>query len=291
VLDLYIEKINPANPNQYEVSGQWVDMTLVHETIQVSGADPVELTVRYTRHGPILYDTAEQAAEMRQAWGLELPENFAIAAQWTALQPADIVGAILGFNQAQNWAEFRQAAADFTVPAQNIVYADVDGNIAYQTPGLIPIRQPAHSGQWPVPGWTDEYEWQGYIPFEQLPTALNPERGYIATANNAIVGPDYPYPITREWDLGFRAARIVHLIENAPGPITVEDIQRIHGDNENASASFTLPILLDLPLGPSQNVAIAIDLLANWDARARWAGCPRYLQRFLEAASGPYLPG
>ena len=267
VLDLYIEKINPANPNQYEVNGQWVDMTLVHETIQVSGADPVELTVRYTRHGPIIYDTAEQAADIRQNWGLELPENFAIAIQWTALQPADIVQAILGFDRAQNWDEFRQAAAYFSAPAQNIVYADVDGNIAYQTPGLIPIRQPAHTGQWPVPGWTDEHEWQGFIPFEQLPTALNPERGYIVTANNAIVGPDYPYPITIEWDQGFRAARIVNLIENAPGPITVEYIQGIHGDDNNASAGFILPILLNLPLNPGQNLAIALDLLANWDAQ------------------------
>ena len=105
--------------------------------------------------------------------------------RWTALEPANLFKAIFGYDTAQNWDEFRQAASDFAVPSQNTVFADDDGNIAYQTPGNIPIRQADHSGDYPVPGWTDDYEWQGYIPFDQLPYAYNPPEGYIASANNA----------------------------------------------------------------------------------------------------------
>ncbi|HSB65815.1 MAG TPA: penicillin acylase family protein, partial [Anaerolineales bacterium] len=198
VLDLYIEKINPANPNQYEVNGQWVDMTLVKDIIKVPGAQPVELTVRYTRHGPIVYDNPNSRQEIQDTWGVALPGDFAISMRWTALEPANIFKAIFGFNAAQNWDEFRKAASYFAVPAQNLVFADIDGNIAYQTPGNIPIRLPGQKGDYPVPGWTDEYEWQGYIPFDKLPNAFNPSEGYIVSANNEVVGSRYPYLITDE---------------------------------------------------------------------------------------------
>ncbi len=264
VLDLYIEKTNPDNPNQYEFNGQWLDMDLVQETIQVAGSDPVELTVRYTRHGPIIWDNPDDQKTIQEKWGVDLPANFAISMRWTALEPVNTIKAVLGIDMAQNWDEFRQAAMDFNVPSQNMVFADIDGNIAYQTPGNIPIRLPGHTGEYPVPGWTDEYEWQGYIPFDQLPTTYNPSAGYIATANNAVVDSSYPYSITTEWDYGFRAARIVELIESAPGPIDPAYIQKMHADDYNASATYLLPLLMQLDLQDAHLVEVR-DLLTGWD--------------------------
>lgn len=264
VLDLYIEKINPTNPNQYEVNGQWVDLTLLHETLQVAGSDPVDLTVRYTRHGPVIWDDPEDHAKVQNNWEVELPADFAISMRWTALEPTNLFKAIFGYDKAQNWVEFRQAATDFAVPSQNTVYADVEGNIAYQTPGNIPIRQADHSGEFPVPGWTDNYEWQGYIPFDQLPYAYNPPEGYIASANNAVVGTSYPYLIAKDWDYGFRAARIVQMIETAPGPIDAAYIQKIHGDNYDASAAYMVPLLMQLPLQDEHLVKVR-NILTGWD--------------------------
>jgi penicillin amidase len=263
VLDLYIEKINPANPNQYEVNGQWVDMNVMHETLQVAGSDPVDLTVRYTRHGPVIWDDAKDNAQVQENWGVELPANFAISMRWTALEPTNLFKAIFGYDKAQNWVEFRQAAALFAVPSQNTVYADIEGNIAYQTPGNIPIRKAGHSGDYPVPGWTDDYEWQGYIPFEQLPYAYNPPEGFIASANNAVVGPGYAYNLTAE-DYGYRAARIVQMIETAPSPIDAAYIQKMHSDDYNASATFMVPLLTQLPLQDEHLIEVR-NLLNGWD--------------------------
>ncbi len=264
VLDLYIEKINPDNPNQYEVNGQWVDMTLVQETIQVAGSDPVELTVRYTRHGPVIWDDPDSQQTTQETWGVDLPANFAISMRWTALEPGSIFTAVFGYDRAQNWDEFRQAAAHFFVPSQNMVFADIEGNIGYQTPGNIPIRKPGHVGVYPVPGWTDDYEWQGYIDFDQLPSSYNPPQGYITSANNAVVGVDYPYTITTLWDSGFRAARIVEMIENAPGLIDAAYIQKMHGDNFNASAAYLFPLLLQLNLQDEHLIEVR-DILTGWD--------------------------
>jgi penicillin amidase len=192
VMDLYIEKINPENPDQYEYQGKWVDMDVITEDIQVAGGDIVEQTVRLTRHGPIITDVYG-LGEFADESGIDIPDNFALAVRWTALEPSCVFCAIWKFNKAQNWDEFRTAASGFAVPSQNLVYADIEGNIGYQTPGNIPIRSEGHDGMLPVPGWTGEYEWQGYIPFDELPFVYNPPEGFIVTANNAVVGPEYPY--------------------------------------------------------------------------------------------------
>ena len=203
VMDLYIEKVNPDNPNQYEVNGQWVDMVLREETINVAGGDPVKITVRATRHGPVVSDTYEPLLQTikpvegatpvkpyTEQAGIPLPDPYVVSLRWTALEPGSVFEAIWGFDKAQNWDEFREAARGFEVPAQNLLYADTAGNIAYQMPGKIPVRKNG-DGRLPVPGWTDEYEWTGYIPFEELPYQVNPPSGYIVTANNQV-----PPPIT-----------------------------------------------------------------------------------------------
>lgn len=273
VIDLYIEKINPENLNQYEVNGKWVDMTLVEESIKVAGQDePVQLTVRYTRNGPIISDTYGPLKQERdddepnftQKAGIDLPANYAISMRWTALEPNRVYQAIFDLNRASNWEEFRAGAANFVVPAQNMVYADVEGNIGYQTPGWIPIRNTGHDGSLPVPGWTDDYRWQGYIPFEDLPRTFNPDAGFIVTANNAIIGPEYPYLIATDFDRGYRARRITDMIANAPAPITIEYIQEIHGDNSDLSAEFLVPALMRVDLADEKLTKVR-GLLEGWD--------------------------
>ncbi len=264
VMDLYVEKVNPDNPNQYEVNGQWVDFDTRTETIQVGGGEPVEVTVRSTRHGPVISEIYGLEEFGEQA-GMDLPENFVIALRWTALEPAHIFEAIWGFNKAQDWDDFRDAARSFTVPAQNLLYADVDGNIGYQMPGNVPIRQNG-DGTLPVPGWTDEYEWTSYIPFEELPFVFNPESGYIVTANNQSVPRDYPYMVTTDWDYGFRAERISAMIENAPGPIDTAYVQQMQGDSTSLNAETMVPLLMSLPLDGRAD-EVRQFFLAGWDYR------------------------
>jgi penicillin amidase len=267
VQDLYIEKINPANPDQYEYQGQWIDMEIVREMIHVADGDPVELTVRYTRHGPLIWQ--ESLDELREEVGLDLPETFAIALRWTALEPGTTFQSVWRINRAQNWEEFRDGVSYFDVPSQNMLYADVEGNIGYQTPGRIPIRAAGHTGELPVPGWTGENEWQGFIPFEELPRSFNPPEGYIVTANNAVVGTDYPYLLGTNWDAGFRAQRIVDLIEQAgegaaSPAIDLAYIQQMQGDDRSPMADELLPVVLGLSLDePRLDEAQA--LLADWD--------------------------
>ena len=192
VMDLYIERINPDNPFQYLYDGQWVDMEITTETIEVAGGDPVEVTVRRTHHGPIISDDYAIFEDFTDDAGIPLPDSYAVSLRWTALDtgPA-VMDAALRLDLAQDFEDFRDALRLFEVPAQNIIYADVDGNIGYQSPGKIPIRE-NWDGRLPVPGWRSEFEWAGFIPFDDLPSVYNPDEGYIVTANNPVVDDSYP---------------------------------------------------------------------------------------------------
>lgn len=277
VQDLYIEKVNPDNPNQYEVDGKWVDFETRKETIGVVGGEAVEITVRVTRHGPVISDTygplkdnvdpKSEATPFKDKAGIELPQNYVIALAWTALSPNSPFEAIWGFNRAQNWDEFRAAARMWSVPAQNLLYADVDGNIGYQTPGNIPIRKNG-DGTLPVPGWDSQYDWTGYIPFDELPYVFNPQSGYIVTANNQADPRGYPYLITKDWDYGQRAARIVDMIVNAPGKIDAAYIQSMHGDSKSLNAEALVPVLLSVNLDP-RAASVRDQFLAAWDFQER----------------------
>jgi penicillin amidase len=247
VIDLFIEKINPQNPDQYEYNGNWQDMETITERIEIAGKEPFELKVQITKHGPIITSAYDLESNLEGA-NLEIPEQYAIAIRWPALEPTILLDSILNINRASNWEEFRSAASKFSVPSQNLLYADIYGNIGYQMPGLIPIRPEGNNGKYPVPGWTSEHDWQGYIPFEDLPFAFNPPEGYIVTANNAVVGLEYPYFITDDWAPGLRAQRIVDMLEDAPSPITIDYIQQMQGDNYNLFAEEILPILLSIDL-------------------------------------------
>ena len=274
VQDLYIEKINPQNPNQYEVNGEWVDMELRTEVIEVAGGDPIEVTVRSTRHGPIISGVYEPLEEFDTA-GVDLPDEYAVALRWTGLDVVpSVVGPILGFNTARNFEEFQEAGLLFAAPSQNLLYADAAGNIGYQMPGNIPIRAKG-DGTLPVPGWTDEYEWTGFVPYDELPAVLNPESGYIVTANNAVIDEAYPYLITKDWDYGYRARRIVDLVTSNFG-IGLEDQATIQFDSFDLSADRIIPYIeLSLMSATGRELTSqdldAISELSNWD-RQNFAG-------------------
>jgi penicillin amidase len=270
VQDLVVERINPANPNQYEVNGQWVDMTIVNETIRVKGGADAPLTIRYTRHGPLIGDVYG-LEDFAPGSGLDPAYQYAFAFRWTALEVNFTWRAIFKLNRAQNFDEFRDALRDFAAPSQNLVYADVDGNIGYQMPGHIPIRK-SGDGQLPVPGWTGDYEWSGYIPFDELPFSYNPPQGYIATANNPVVGPDYPYLISLDWDAGYRAQRIQDLIVAQP-KISIEYIQKMQGDDLNLGAREVLPHLLALSFDDPR-LAEAAEALRGWNYEMRMGSRP-----------------
>ncbi len=252
VQDLYIERINPDNPNQYQFMGEWREIETIQETIKVNGGEDVALEVRLTHHGPIINDVTAAEGDL-------------LALRWTAQEPSRTLQAIVLLNQAQNYADFREALRFFDVPSQNVVYADVDGNIAYQTPGLIPIRKNG-DGLTPVPGWTGEYEWEGWIPYEELPAVLNPEQGVIVTANHAVVDEQYPYLLSLNWSDGDRGKRINDMIGEiiAHRPITADDFAHIQNDSYSLLAESYAP-LFDALSSPDGEVQAAIELLQGWE--------------------------
>lgn len=183
--DLYIEKINPENPYQHEVDGAWEDMTVRTETINVAGGQPLSYEVRTTRHGPIISGLFEAADDLATTEAGS-PDRLAVALAWQTLEPSTLVESILGINRARNWDEFRAAASLWDIAAQNLIYADIEGNIGYQSTGEIPVR-PSANGLVPVSGWDSGNDWTGIVPFYEMPFLLNPARGFIETANQPVL--------------------------------------------------------------------------------------------------------
>lgn len=241
--DLVIERINPDNPNQYEVNGEWVDMEVFTESIEVAGSGVQELEIRWTRNGPLITETFGGLDDLdATAGGVEVPDSYAVSLRWTSLQPTRLVESIIDVNQAQNWEQFRSALSNWDIAAQNVVYADVEGNIGYQSTGLIPLRA-GGDGRWPVPGWTDEHNWTGTIPFDDMPFLLNPDDGFIVTANNAVVDNGYPHLITADWAYGYRADRIAEVLQSSSS-IDVPFMNDLQNDGRNDHAGELIPHLL-----------------------------------------------
>lgn len=263
VMDLYIEKTNPQNPNQYFYQNAWHDMKVTQDRIHVGGSDDAVFSIRSTHHGPVISDSMKSLNDFRNKTGQEVPEQYAIALRWTALEASDTFPAIWKMNVAKNWEEFRAAAADFDVPSQNLMYADIDGNIGYQTPGMIPIRAKG-DGRFPVPGWTDDYEWTGYIPFAELPSLKNPDEGFIASANNQVISSRYPHLITNDWEAPFRAARIMQMISENKNKVDEKFIESMQADCKNAKAQLILPYLLNLKFKET-HLQQSLEVLRNWN--------------------------
>src|SRR5690348_11421305 len=220
VLDLYIETFNPAAPDEYRMKGAWVKAQIIDETIRVKGRPDEHLQVAVTRHGPVVHREGDKGYAMC----------------WTATEPGGLRNSYNWLGRARNWKEFREAMKRVWGPAQNAVYADVEGNIGYVMAARVPIRKKGH-GEVPVPGDTDDYEWTGYIPFEQLPQALNPESGFIATANARVVGPNYKPYLTDRWEEPYRTARIYDLLKDKHG-LRPADMLKVQTDTYSYPHAF-----------------------------------------------------
>ncbi len=270
VTDLYLERLEGS---RYVVPGGTRPFEEREETIRVAGGDDVTITVRSTRHGPLLSDASEELRGVGRTAPVDgappasdREPGFGVALRWTALEPGRTADAIFQLNVAGSWLDFREAARLFEVPAQNLVYADVEGHIGYQAPGRIPIRPSGPGrpmGRWPAAGWTDGDEWLGYVPFEELPSAYDPAEGYIVTANNAVASPAYPNYLTDEWAYGYRSQRIVDRIEELGTGIDAGAMAEIQRDTRNGNAAYLVPMLLDVQLEPWDREAQ--DLLREWD--------------------------
>lgn len=254
--DYYIEKLDSLeNPTKYEYMGEWHDLEVIHETMTIKGQGTKDLTFYRTPHGPIMNTSLTEEGGLQP-----------LALRWTVYDGNQLFASITKLDRAQNWDEFREAVKIWDIPGQNFLYADQEGNIGFQASGRIPIRKNYNDGLVPMPGWTDENEWQGYIPFDELPMSFNPEQGFLSNANSRIEPEGYPYRIVDSYIPGERAQRIVDLIEQA-NPMTVEKMESIQEDTLSNEAVIMLPYFLAVtPQTDAQKQAM--DIVRQWDMRA-----------------------
>jgi len=258
--DLYLEELHGDLARTPE---GWQVVQKRSEVIRVKGGADRVITVRESRHGPLVSDVLKPAG--KAVAGVDAA-RYAIAFQWTALRADDAtLQAGLALNHAHDWASFLAAARDFASPEQNIVYADTAGNIGEVSPGRVPLRRPDNDlmGQAPAPGWDARYDWVGFIPFEDLPQQFNPPSGRIVTANQKIVADDYRPFITSEWALPYRADRIAALLDARPQH-TLQSFAAIQGDRRSLAAVDMLPLLLATTPG-SPRAREALASLSRWD--------------------------
>jgi penicillin amidase len=265
VEDLYRERLDSSG-TKVEFRGALEAIRVIPETITVKGAAPLHLEVRVTRHGPLISD-ALNANNAESTDSRRPPVLEPLAFRWTALDETDMtVLAFLRLNEAHNWSEFTAALKDFVVPAQNFVYADVDGHIGYYAPGRIPIRANGN-GSAPAEGWTGDAEWTGWIPFDELPHLFDPPNHFIVTANNKptprgdphLIGVDFPEP--------YRAQRITDLLQGR-SKLRPEDFRTIQADTRSLHAEALLPLLIQHAHPRDAHDVQALQLLEHWDFNA-----------------------
>jgi penicillin G amidase len=251
VTDVYIENFNAQGA--YQTPKGWLQPEHRTEVIHVKGQGDVTVDVRTTRHGPIITE-------------LVPGETRSLALRWTLYDGLHIP--FFDVNTAQNWDDFRRAFSSLDAPGQNVVYADGDGNIGYQTTGKVPIRA-AGDGSLPVSGADDAHEWTGYIPFDKLPHIYNPPSGIIATANGRITPDDYPNSISMEWEAPWRTARIYHVLESGR-KFAAADMLALQTDVHSEPDLFVaerLVYAVDHDSQASGRAKQAADLMRNWDGR------------------------
>jgi len=254
LVDLFVEKFESEDSDKYLYKGEWLTAESRVEEIKVRLGRTRKLKVLKTVHGPIIKRKADRG----------------LALKWTGMDTSfDILGPFLKMNASRNWSEFREALRDYLGPAFNFVYADIEGNIAYQGAAKVPVRA-SGDGSIPCPGHDGSADWLGYIPFDEMPTALNPPEGWIATANNCVVSEGYPHLITTCWGAPYRQARIAELLQSKE-KISIEDMKMIQAD------VFTLTgkRFCDWVRQASKNATLkgelkeAVDLLLSWDYMAK----------------------
>jgi penicillin amidase len=252
-VDFYLEKINPENPRQYELNGDWKEMEVRTEEIKISGDQTLQEELRFTHRGPII-------SRFHDA------ENSAISLRWIGNDYSNELRSIYLVNRANNWDDFKNAMSTFISVSQNTVYADVDGNIGLYCCAGVPIRTGGDSNTI-LPGWTDDYDWQGIVPFDELPHSFNPERGYESSANNRTTGDDYPYYISHWFFPPTRIDRIREMLEEKE-LLSVADFKRIHADQKSKLVEGTKPIIIT-ELEKSENWSVfekqILDAFSSWD--------------------------
>ena len=225
--DLFLEKRDPDDPRRFMHDDEWYDAVVIEEEIRIKGeAEPDIHEVIITKNGPLI------------------SENPAMSLKWTAYHiEKSAVDAIMGINRAQNWDDFCDALAHYTLPPQNIVYADVHGNIGFKTVGTIPIRKKGE-GLMPSPGWDDAHGWEGFIPHDELPELFNPPQGYVITANHRVAGDDYPHVIAIDDASPYRMMRLKAVLSSG-NAFTLGDMKVLQTDWHNMHAVERLPLWLE----------------------------------------------
>jgi penicillin amidase len=280
VQDYVIEQINPDNPDLYRVGDSWEPMNISYEIINVEGQDePVVQQVRRTRNGPVMTDLGNYARLGSFTNDGELRMTELVMA-WPALKPGHLIESVFMLNRAGNHEEFRDAITYWDAPSINFVYADTDGNIAYQAAGKHPER-PAEEGRWPQPGWEKTFTTDRMIPFDALPGSLNPDKGYVVSSNNLLVYKNYPFYIGSEFSPGFRAKRISELIEAADGGLKSEDIAAIQMDVRNLQAEETWPFFSNLNIDEAHQAWL--DRRESWGSEEREEPGRRELRKKAKA--------
>ncbi|SFG28777.1 penicillin amidase [Halobacillus alkaliphilus] len=255
VQQLYLEKRNPENRSQFLFEDEWEQADVIKEPIRVKDQETLDYEVVETRHGPVISEFAEQSGD-----------DVVLSLRWTALDPTTELEAILEINRAKNWNEFEKGLEKFLAPAQNFVFASEDGTIAYKANGRIPIYNNADDALLPMRGWEEEDLWQGYIPFDELPKTVNPDKGFIATANNKIADDNYPYHISHNWAQPYRYKRIVEMLEEKK-PLTSEKVMDMQMDVRNLQAQEFVPYLFEVTKkgALSESETEALKLMQEWN--------------------------
>ena len=245
VQDSYLERLNPDNPQQYQTPEGWAAFGSRQEVIKVKGKPDLVISVRSTRHGPVISDVAGSTGVDGEALGPKARPSYVLSLRWTGLDTDnDPLASTLAMMRAGSVEQFVQAASTWVAPMQNMAVADRDGRIALISPGRVPKRKPDNDlhGLAPAPGWDARYDWDGFLPVEALPQLRDPERGFIANANQKITPPDYPHLISHNWGLPFRHQRIEQLIEAKPKH-GLDDLRQIQADQKSLAAVALLPRL------------------------------------------------
>lgn len=251
-VDLFSEKLNPVDSGQYYFNGEWRNMVVRDEVIKIKGGTEKTLKLRFTHRGPLVSE-------------FENVKDIVLSMKWSGYDLSNEIRAVYLLNRASGWDEFRLAISTFRSVSQNIVYADVDGNIGLNTGGGIPVRK--GNGTLLRNGETSEFDWKGYVPFEQLPSSFNPETGYVASANNKTVNDDYPYFITADFILPYRINRIRQMLGEKE-IFGIEDFKRMITDQHSDYAAMVTPAILTAvekitDFTPEEK--FALNSLKGWD--------------------------
>ncbi|MEX0912053.1 MAG: penicillin acylase family protein, partial [Gemmatimonadota bacterium] len=249
--DLYVYDVNPANPNQYRYEDGWEDMRVIRESIPVRGQAASTVELKYTRHGPVVFEDPDN------------DKAYAVRAGWMEIGGAPYL-ASLRMDQARSWEEFREASTYSHIPGENMIWADVDGNIGWQPVGITPIRR-NYSGLVPVPG-DGRFDWDGYLPIAELPHILNPEEGFWGNGNDFVVPLDYDRMDVLTpggWNDPYRGDRVREMI-GISRKLTVADMMKFQNDELSIPARTLTPILLELE-PTSERMRDALELLRGWD--------------------------